>query len=256
MGFPPPPDSDASAPEPLVSDAEPPAPETQAVEPTAAEPTAPQAAPFPPPPAPAVGGYPVQLTVTVPEPRTINRLWGIPYLGIVVRFIFAIPHFIVLMLLAIGMYVVMLLGWIPILLLGRPLKVQAAWIKELIHRSARIQAYTYFLFPGGYPPLAPGSPNPLELTINLEGRKMSRLWGIPFLGFLVRYIFTIPQLIVLGILFFIGFLFLIILWIPILLLGRYPGWAVSLYGGILRYAVRVEAYLLLLPVPSPPFSFH
>jgi hypothetical protein len=245
MGFPPPPDSGAPAPEQPVPDVAP-----------APEPPAPAPEPFaPPPPGPAQSGYPVQLTVTVPEPRKLSRLWGIPCLGIVVRMIFAIPHFIVLMLLGVGMSVVMALGWIPILLLGRVPKIQAAWIKETIHRSARILAYT-FLFPGGYPPLGPGSPNPVELTINLEGRKMSRLWGIPFLGFFVRYIFAIPQLIVLGILFMVGIIFEIILWIPILLLGRDPGWAVSLYGGILRYAVRVEAYLLLLPVPYPPFSFH
>jgi hypothetical protein len=254
MGFPPPPDSGAPAPEPLPDSAA----EPSVTEPAApaAEPSFYQAASFAPPPGTAAGGYPVQLTVTVPEPRTLNRLWGIPYFGIVVRMIFAIPHFIVLMLLGLGMYVVMAFGWIPILLLGRVPNIQAAWIKETIHRSARILAYTYFLFPGGYPPLAPGSPNPLELTINLEGRSMSRLWGIPFLGFFVRYIFTIPQLIVLWILIIVGFIFEIVLWIPILLLGRYPGWAVSLYGGILRYAVRVQAYLLLLPVPYPPFSFH
>ena len=255
MGLPPPPDSDASTPEPLPdSAAEPPVTEPAA---PVTEPPAYQAAPFaPPPPGAAASGYPVQLTVTVPEPRTLNRLWGIPYFGIVVRMIFAIPQFIVLVLLGLGMYVVMALGWIPILLLGRVPKIQAAWIKETIHRYARILAYTYFLFPGGYPPLAPGSPNPLELTIDLEGRSMSRLWGIPLLGFFVRYIFTIPQLIVLWVLIIVGFIFEIVLWIPILLLGRYPGWAVSLYGGILRYAVRVQAYLFLLPVPYPPFSFH
>ena len=72
----------------------------------------------------------------------------------------------------------------------------------------------------------------------------------------MRYIVLIPHFIVLYILFLVGILFELILWIPILLLGRYPGWAVSLYGGILRYSARVEAYLLLLPVPYPPlFSF-
>ena len=263
MGFPPPPDSGPS-PEPPADEVSAPVPEPPAPPPAAPAPEPPVFQPEPAvfepepasPPPPAAGGYPVQLTVTVPEPRTMSRLWGIPWLGILVRFIFAIPHYIVLLLLGLGMNVVMALGWIPILLLGRVPGIQAAWIKETIHRGIRILAYTYFLFPGGYPPLAPGSPNPVELTINLEGRRMSRLWGIPFLGILVRYILLIPHFIVLWILFLIGFLFLIILWIPILILGRYPGWAVSLYGAILRYAARVEAYLLLLPVPYPPFAFH
>ncbi len=183
-------------------------------------------------------------------------MWGIPFLGILVRFILAIPHFVVLFFLVIGMYVVALLGWIPILLMGRVPGIQAAWVKETIHRATRILAYTYFLFPGGYPPLEPGAPNPLELTIDLEGRSMSRLWGIPFLGFFVRAIALIPHLIVLGIILLIGYLGEIILWIPILITGKYPGWAVTLYGGLLRYAARVYAYLFLLPVPYPPFSFR
>jgi Domain of unknown function (DUF4389) len=209
----------------------------------------------PPPPVPPAGGYPVQLTITVADARNLNRLWGIPYLGILVRLILAIPHYVVLLILGLGMYVVMLLGWIPILLLGRPVGLQIAWIKETIHRSTRMLAYAYFLFPGGYPPLEPGMPNPVELTMDLHGRSMSRLWGIPIIGILVRVIVAIPHLIVLGIVFAVAFLAEIILWIPILILGRYPGWAFSLYGGLLRYSARVQAYLLLLPVPYPPFSF-
>ena len=207
----------------------------------------------PPPYAATSGEYPVQLNVTVTEPE-LNRLWGIPLIGIFVRLIIAIPHIVVLMVLGIGMYVVILLGWIPILLMGRVPGIQAAWIKETIHRGTRVAAYAYFLFPGGYPPLEPGAPNPLELTINLEGRSMSRLWGIPLLGFMVRAIVLIPHFIVLAILVLVGYLAEIILWIPILVTGKYPGWAMSLYSRILRYIARVYAYILLLPVPYPPFS--
>ncbi len=229
------------------------------VEPAPVEPAPVEPAPVAPPPyaqppyAPAYGDYPVQLNVTVTQPE-MNRLWGIPFIGIFVRFIMAIPHFVVLMVLGIGMYVVIFLGWIPILLMGRVPGMQAAWVKETIHRATRVVAYAYFLFPGGYPPLEPGAPNPLELTINLEGRSMSRLWGIPLFGLMVRFIVLIPHLIVLGILMLVGYLGEIILWIPILFTGKYPGWAMSFYSGLLRYMARVYAYLLLLPVPYPPFS--
>jgi hypothetical protein len=155
--------------------------------------------------------------------------------------------------LGIGVFVVVLLGWIPILLTGRVPGMQAAWVKEFIHRSSRVSAYAY-LFPGGYPPLEPGAPNPLDLTIDLEGRSMNRLWGIPIVGFYARMIALIPHLIVLGILSLVGSLAMIVLWIPILINGKYPSWAMSLYSGLLRYSARVEAYLLLLPVPYPPFS--
>jgi hypothetical protein len=31
-------------------------------------------------------------------------------------------------------------------------------------------------------------------------------------------------------------------------------WAATLYSGLLRYQVRVGAYIMLRPVPYPPFS--
>jgi Domain of unknown function (DUF4389) len=52
----------------------------------------------------------------------------------------------------------------------------------------------------------------------------------------------------------VGVLGVFVLWIPILISGRYPEWAVTLYSGLLRYQVRVGAYIMLLPVPYPPFS--
>jgi hypothetical protein len=206
-----------------------------------------------PPVASAAGEYPVQLTVT--HQRDLNQWWGLPLTGILVRLILAIPQYVVLLVLGIGMYVVILLGWIPILLTGRVPGTQAAWVKEFIVRATRWMAYSYFLFPGGNTSVEPGATNPVELTIDLDGRSMNRLWGIPLLGFYVRGIVLIPHLIVLGIIFLIALLGEIILWIPILSTGKYPGWAVTLYGGLLRYLARVGAYLFLLPVPYPPFSF-
>ncbi len=84
---------------------------------------------------------------------------------------------------------------------------------------------------------------------------MSRLWGIPLFGFLARIIAAIPHIIVLYLLFIVGFILEIVLWIPILIMGKYPGWAMSYFTGVLRYAARVQAYVLLLPIPYPPFSF-
>ena len=108
--------------------------------------------------------------------------------------------------------------------------------------------------PPQWAPAAPAADEyPVKLTVTVSG-ELSRLWGIPIVGLMVRYIALIPHLIVMMILFLVGFLALIVLWIPILITGKYPGWALTLYSGLLRYAARVEAYLLLLPIPYPPFS--
>ncbi len=204
------------------------------------------------PAAPMGGGYPVQLTVT--DEREINRLWGIPFVGVFVRMIMAIPHLIVLAIMGIVLYIWVLLGWIPILLLGRQPSLVVKFLTELIHRSMRVAGYVYMLLPGGYPPLEPGAPSPVDVKIDVEGRSLSRLWGIPFFGIFVRYIVLIPHLIVLAILGIVVYVSFIVLWIPILLMGKYPNAFASFYAGFLRYAARVLAYLLLLPIPYPPFS--
>ncbi len=205
------------------------------------------------PAAPMGGGYPVQLTLT--DEREINRLWGIPFVGVFVRMILAIPHMIVLGIMSIGLYIWLLLGWIPILLLGRQPSLVVKFLTEYLHRAFRVAGYAIMLLPGGYPPLEPGAPTPVDLKIDVEGRSLSRLWGIPFVGLFVRYIVLIPHLIVLMILGIVVYISFIVLWIPILLMGKYPNAFASFYTGVFRYGARVAAYLFLLPVPYPPFSF-
>ncbi|MFI5258977.1 MAG: DUF4389 domain-containing protein [Candidatus Limnocylindrales bacterium] len=207
----------------------------------------------PAPAAPDFSGYPIQLTVT--QEREINRLWGIPFVGMVVRGIMAIPHFVVLWALGIVLGFWMFLGWIPILFLGRVPGIVVTLLTEYIQRGARVGGYVGFLMPGGYPPLEPGAPTPIDVRFNFQDLRMNQLWGIPLLGWLVRVLVLIPHIIVLALAAILIGLSLLVLWIPILLLGTYPGWAASLYGGFMRYVVRVQAYGLLLPVPYPPFSF-
>jgi hypothetical protein len=200
------------------------------------------------------GGHPVQLSVT--PARELSRLWGIPIVGLLVRLFLAIPHYVVLWLLGIGFYVWLFLGWIPILVTGRVPGIAVRLLTELLHRGARVSGYTLFLMPGGYPPLEPGAPSPVDVQVNLQTLEINRLWGIPFFGFMVRIIFLIPHMMVISLIGVVLYISALILWIPILISGRYPEWAVSLYGGFLRYTARVGAYALLLPVPYPPFSFR
>jgi hypothetical protein len=199
------------------------------------------------------GGYPVDLLVT--DEREINRLWGIPIAGVLVRMFLAIPHFVVLSILGIGMQLWFLVGWIWILAYGRVPAIAVTLLTEVMHRGSRVAGYTVGLLPGEYPRLEPGAPGPTDVRIHLESLAINRLWGIPFLGFAVRILVTIPHLIVLAFLAVGVVLVHLVLWIPILSTGRYPGWAASFFGAVLRFGVRVQAYLLLMPVPYPPLSF-
>jgi hypothetical protein len=196
-----------------------------------------------------VSAYPI--SVTLPEEREVNRWWGLPWLGMLVRAILAIPHFIVLFVLAIlfgfGMYIV----WIPILINS---KVPALWCKiasELISRCTRVSAYL-LLFPGAYPALGMGASGPVTVSIDNGDRSINRLWGIPLFGLLARLIVVIPQAIVLMVLGIVLYLVMLVLWIPILINGRYPELAMKLVGMYLKYNARVNGYASFLPVPYPP----
>lgn len=201
----------------------------------------------------ASGGYPVTTTIT--EERAINRLWGIPFIGIFVRAILAIPHFIILGVLGIGMYVWLLIGWIPILINGKVPGLGIRLLTEYLQRSYRVLGYVAFLLPGGYPALEPGAGQPVPVEFHLGDRSINRLWGIPFVGIMVRVILVIPQMIMLAVLAIVMYVMLLVVWIPILLTGRYPDWAASFFGKFLALGARISAYVMLLPVPYPGFSF-
>ena len=199
---------------------------------------------------PVGSGYPVSLRVI--DEREMNRLWGIPVVGMAVRGFLAIPHAVVLMILGIGINVWTFLGWIPILLNGRVPAVAVKLLTEYIHRYTRIAAYVACLMPGAYPPLEPGAPGPVDLHMSLDSLEINRWWGIPLFGLLVRILVVLPQIIVLSLAWTAVALTWLVLWIPILASGRYPGWAVSFYGFALLYTARVGAYVMFLPVPYPP----
>ena len=199
------------------------------------------------------GAYPIQLTVI--GERELNGLWGIPFVGIFVRGILAIPHFVVLSVLGFCLNVWFLVGWIPILVNGRVPAIAVKLLTEYVQRGTRVVAYVGFLMPGGYPPLEPGVLSPVGVHISLDSLEINRLWGIPLFGYLVRVLILLPHLIVLTFAAIVIALSMLVLWIPILASGRYPDWAVSLYGGFLRYLARVQAYAVMLPVPYPPLWF-
>ena len=194
--------------------------------------------------------YPVNLTVG--QDTGQNRLWGIPFLGIIVRWILVIPQFILLFFLGIGMTLVALLGWIPVLINGR----QAAWVYAITEAyftvSARTSMYVA-LATGTYPGFGWTGEHPVSVSVD-RSESQNQLWGIPFVGIFVRWILLIPHFIVVWVLAIVlGFLFLVN-WIPVLVNGRQATSIVNFTGGFYRWTLRVWAYALLITGRYPPFS--
>ena len=235
----------APEPEPAVAPEPPPVPAVVAAPPpTVAQPWAAAAAA-----ASAATDEPVDATYTYGQ--SINRLWGIPFIGFFIRSIVLIPHFIALWLLAIATGVVLLFSWIPVLVTGHQAGLVTTIVGGYLRWLVRVGAYL-LLISATYPPFSLGADSSVNVRIDPYPR-MNRLWGIPAVGMLVRVILCIPHYIAL---FFVGIVAVILFyftWLPVLLLGRQAGPVIDIVGGYWRWATRVGAYVLLLSNRYPPF---
>jgi len=197
-------------------------------------------------------GEPVDISFTYGEP--INRLWGIPIVGFVVRAILLIPHFIVLWLFGIAAGFTLLVSWIPVLVTGR----QASWVMSVLGGylawTARVGAYL-LLVSAGYPPFS--ATGPYSVMAQFEPNpQINRLWGIPLLGIAVRVLLCIPHYIALFILGIVAVVLFYFTWLPVLVMGRQATPVIDLLGGYWRWGLRVSAYVLLLTDRYPPFSLQ
>jgi hypothetical protein len=106
----------------------------------------------------------------------------------------------------------------------------------------------------GSPPPNPRPPIYPMITTFDETVTMSRLWGIPLLGIMVRGFLLIPHFIVLAFYGILVALLQLVVWIPVLVNGRYPAWGYAIVGGFLRWVTRVQAYAILAASAYPPLS--
>jgi hypothetical protein len=83
----------------------------------------------------------------------------------------------------------------------------------------------------------------------------NRFFAIPLLGYLAKTIMLVPHFFLLTLLGAAAMLAQLVLWAPVLVKGRYPGWGEKLIGGTLRWGARVQAYHFGLTDRYPPFGF-
>jgi hypothetical protein len=196
------------------------------------------------------GGYPVHLVMN--RAQSINRWWGIPLVGLIVRWVLLIPHWFVLAVLGLITGLSVLVSWIPVLFLGRMPDGLFDLYVMTYRWGVRVAAYAV-LMTDAYPPFSMHTPYGVDLLVERRS-SINRLWGIPFFGLFVREILLIPQAIVL---FFLGiavYVVMFVVWIPVLVNGRFPQVGYDLFGGYLRLTSRVSLWILLMPLPYPPFG--
>lgn len=119
---------------------------------------------------------------------------------------------------------------------------------QLFYLQWRAKALAYeALLRDEYPPFGQGE-YPVNAQFNAVLTERNR-WTVGF-----RIILIIPQVIVLALLFVAWFLTALVGWFAVLFTGRYPDGLWTFGEGVMRWSLRVEAYLLLLHDVYPPFS--
>jgi hypothetical protein len=181
------------------------------------------------------------LAFDVAYPERLSRLL------IFVKWLLAIPHFIILYFLNLVVGLVSIIAWFAILVTGR--YPRGMWDFVLFYERwlMNVSACLYLLR-DEYPPFGEGS-YPVRLEMEYPER-LSRLL------IFVKWLLVIPHLFVLaflglaaGVVFFISFF-------AILITGRYPRSMFDFMVGFLRWSLRVNLYLLLLTDVYPPFSLE
>jgi Domain of unknown function (DUF4389) len=191
--------------------------------------------------------YPVTFTFDPPE-KVAN--WR-P----LVHWILAIPHFVVLYFLNIVSEALAVVSWFVILFTGKLPEGLANLQVMYVRYAVRTYIFAAFLkeeyppFTFDTTPIDPGDDSRVRVDIAPQLADRNRVTTA------FRIILAIPQLIVLAALGIAGFVSFVIAFFAVLFTGRWPVGLRDFVVNVMRWELRVQAYLLLLTDEYPPFAF-
>jgi hypothetical protein len=163
-----------------------------------------------------------------------------PRWTILIRLLLAIPQFIVLFFVAIGVFFVAIAAWFTALFTGRVPEGMASFFQSFIRWSARVTSY-FYLLTAEYPPFD-GQPN-AAYPIDVEFPELTDLnrAAVLFRIFLAIPAYAMESFIGAG-----AALFAIPFWICALILGRLPDPVYRALGTLIRYEMRLQGYMLMI----------
>ena len=145
-------------------------------------------------------------------------------------------------------YVMAIVSWCSLLLTGHQPQGIRDFSLYFLRWRARSLAYMALLR-DEYPPFGDG---PSAAVIEVGEPTATR----PLDVIALRLLLALPHLVVLALLLIAWFVTTVIAWVAILFTGSYPASLYPFGVGVMRWALRVEAYLLLLVDVYPPFSLE
>lgn len=202
-------------------------------------------------------GYPVRVDARLDMPLS-RWLW-------LVKWLLAIPHYLVLLVLWLAFWIVTLIAFIAILITARYPRPLFDFNLGVLRWSWRVSYYTYAaLGTDRYPPFTlthdPDYPAHLHIPYPdrlSRGLALIKWWLLALPHYLVLALFLGGAYTLTGdtIITTTGLLSLLVLYAAIALLftGRYPTGIYDFILGINRWTLRVTAYTALMTDTYPPF---
>lgn len=186
-------------------------------------------------------GYPLRYDVDYPE--ELSR-WLI-----FVKWLLAIPHFIILYALGVAAGVITLIAFFAILFTKRYPKGLFNFVVNVNRWNANVLAY-YGLFRDEYPPFS-WEPGQYAVMYEVDYPQELSRW-LP----LIKWLLAFPHYIVLLFLYIAAYVAWVIAWFAILFTTRFPRGLFGFVVGVVRWNYRVNAYTSLLRDEYPPFSLR
>ncbi|MQY02674.1 DUF4389 domain-containing protein [Actinomadura macrotermitis] len=163
------------------------------------------------------------------------------------RVLLAIPHFIVLIFVAIAANLALIAGWFAALFTGRLPQGIADFLTGYLAWSTRLNSYVYLMI-DDYPPFSLEA-HAYPVRIEVRPGELNRL------AVLFRIFLMIPAVIVLNVVAsgwaFAGF----VIWLVVLVKGRMPQALFEATAAVLRYTTRFGAYGMMLSSAYPKGLF-
>ena len=196
--------------------------------------------------------YPAVLSARLDAPS--RGLW-------LVKWLLAIPHFIVLLFLGAAFVVMTVVAWFAVVVTGRYPRSIFNFNLGVLRWSWRVSYYSYSaLGTDRYPPFSLGANPDYPTTLDVVyPAKQSRLTAF------ARLVLAFPHLLIIGV--FVGGgawmghlggsgligLLVLVAAVALLFTGRYPRGLFDLVVGLNRWVLRVVAYVALMTDEYPPF---
>jgi hypothetical protein len=213
----------------------------------ASEPTPPVQPPPPPPRTPeeagvAVGGYPVQLDAERQE--EYNRFLPL------VKWLLAIPHYLVLFVLGIGALFVHLIAFFAVLITGRYPRGLWDYVVGVFRWGWRVGAYV-LLLTDRYPPFTLQDDPDYPATLEVEYPETVNRWRP-----LVQWLLIIPFYIVASVLVIAAQIVAFIAVFVILFTAKLPEGMFNLILIPYRWMLRAQVYSYFLVTQYPPWTWE